>query len=228
MGDICYLCGLDIISDRSMDHVPPRQFFAKRLRRKHNLDKLVTLSVHRGCNARYSKDEQYFVNSIIPLAVGSYSGKSLLQQIVADFKTDNNKKYLGLKVLNEFDKNPSGLILPGNLVIKRFEGSRISRILWKILRGLFLIEYKKYLPESIPRNSALDKRPTENFKYLSGCLEKGIYPGVFAYKFIKVSELNSFHYWAFLLWDALIAEMWFHDPDCNCNICKAGGMSNEW
>lgn len=220
MGDICYLCGLDLSSDSSMDHVPPLQFFAKEIRKKHNLDKLVTLSVHRECNTQYSLDEEYFVNTIIPLAAGSYSGKILLQQIFAGFKVDNNKKGLGLKVLKEFDKNSSGLILPGDLTIKRFEGNRVSRILWKILRGLFFIEYSKYLPESKPKKMELGARPTENFIYLNRSSEKGIYPGVFAYKFIKVPEVNNFHYWGFLLWDALIAEIWFHDIDCKCDSCK--------
>ena len=125
-----------------------------------------------------------------------------------------------MKVLKEFDKNPSGLILPDDLTIKRFEGNRVFRILWKILRGLFFIEYSKFLPESTPRKMMLDARPTENFIYLTSCSEKGIYPGVFAYKFIKVPEVNDFHYWAFLLWDALIAEIWFHDTDCKCDSCK--------
>ena len=85
MGDICYLCGLDLLFNSSKDHVPPLQFFAKEIRKKHNLDKLVTLPAHRKCNTQYSSDEQYFVNTIIPLAAGSYSGKSLLHQILAGF-----------------------------------------------------------------------------------------------------------------------------------------------
>ncbi|MGD0917050.1 MAG: hypothetical protein ABSB22_11390 [Thermodesulfobacteriota bacterium] len=52
-------------------------------------------------------------------------------------------------VLKEFDKRPSGLILPFGKVAKRFDGQRVWRVVWKIMRGLFLKEIGRFLPDVI-------------------------------------------------------------------------------
>lgn len=47
--EICYLCGLDLSRDIDRDHVPPKQFYAKELGKKHGPN-LLTLPVHNACN----------------------------------------------------------------------------------------------------------------------------------------------------------------------------------
>jgi hypothetical protein len=53
-------------------------------------------------------------------------------------------------VLNEFDHNPSGLLLPGGKVLKRFDGKRIARVAWKMVRGLHFHYAHEVLPEDWP------------------------------------------------------------------------------
>ena len=135
---ICYLCGEPLDVDIDRDHVPPRQFYGKEVRTKHNPN-LFTLPVHSLCNKDYQKDEDYFVHTIAPLAMGSYSGKSLWADLSEQYKRPQGQR-IGQMVLKEFDKRPSGLILPFGKVAKRFDGQRVWRVVWKIMRGLFLKE----------------------------------------------------------------------------------------
>lgn len=152
--EICYLCGKQIDKDRDVDHNPPKQFFGKELRKNHNPD-LITLPTHRTCNSSYQLDEDYFVTSLLPLYQESYSGRSVYDDVKKRF--DEGKKVpLVYKMFNEFDENPSGLILPGDRVVKRFEGKRITRVVWKIIRGLYYIENSLILPEEAENNIFYD------------------------------------------------------------------------
>jgi hypothetical protein len=48
---------------------------------------------------------------------------------------------------------------------------------------------------------------------------RGIYPGVFDYKFDIFPEAKNLHYWLLLLWDRIIVRVAFHDPTCTCPTC---------
>jgi hypothetical protein len=60
----------------------------------------------------------------MPFARGSYSGNAIYQKTLDTFRQGGNPG-LVRAVLREFDPRPSGLVLPGNRVIKRFNGARI-------------------------------------------------------------------------------------------------------
>ncbi len=60
---ICYLCGKEIDSklnnnpmELSMDHVPPKQFYPKPVRKIENLNLNIAPS-HKTCNEDYKQDE---------------------------------------------------------------------------------------------------------------------------------------------------------------------------
>jgi len=125
--DICYLCGKEIIGNKNDDHVPPRQFFATEIRRTHNPN-LTTLPTHSSCNFSYQKDEDYFVYSLAPLILKSYSGSHIYNDMRRRFNEGKNVALVH-KMLSEFDANPGGLILPRNKIVKRFESRRISRVM---------------------------------------------------------------------------------------------------
>ncbi|MBU1121360.1 MAG: hypothetical protein KKF54_01510 [Candidatus Omnitrophica bacterium] len=221
--NICYLCGNSITDNLNYDHVPPRQFYAKLIRRNNNLN-LLTLSTHIECNKAYQFDEDYFIHSIGPLAAETFSGAALWKDITSQFKRDEGKR-IREKVYKEFEPNPSGLILPYNKVVKKIDPLRVWRIVWKIARGLFFKEYGRILSENTPRKFKIfspgEKIP-EEFPYVRDTPSKGNYPGVFDYKYICVKELNNFHVWAMLFWDKLIFIIAFHDPECPCEQCKNG------
>lgn len=220
---ICYLCGLELNGEIDRDHVPPKQFYASNIRKKHNPN-LLTLPVHSSCNKGYQKDEDYFIHSIAPLALNSYSGGEVWKDIQDQFKRPEGLRIANM-TFNEFTSRPSGLYLPHGKVIKRFDAERVWRIIWKIVRGLFFKEHHRILPANtmqtyhkilFPEHESL---PNE-FTVVRDTPSRGQYPGVFDYKYIIIPDLNNFHFWAMLFWDRIIILIAFHDPDCNCEDCS--------
>lgn len=218
---LCYLCGEPLAAPTSVDHVPPKQLYPKVIRKRHGPN-LRTIEVHDACNKSLQLDEDYFVNTLAPFARGSYAGTALLQEVFEKYAAGKKQKLVG-KVLNEFQQAPGGILLPPGLVAKRFEGTRLHRIAWKIVRGLYFHEFGEVLPEKTPNSLEIfppDKPPSETF--LNGLMDaqsRGQYPGVFDYKYVTVPTLNDFHYWGMLLWDRLILTMAFHNPACKCDHC---------
>ena len=219
---ICYLCGKDLIEPTNRDHVPPKQLYTEEIRKKHSPN-LLTLPTHKDCNSSYQFDEDYFINTLAPFAKDSYAGSSLLRDIFKKYE-HGVKRSLVHKTLNEFERNPSGLILPSNLVAKRIEGNRLHRVAWKIVRGLYFHHFDKVLPEGKLNSLSVilpDQVPPKEFLIALGDLDGlGKYPGVFDYKFRQVPELDNFNYWSMLLWDRIILIMPFHGLDCSCASCQ--------
>ncbi len=141
----CYLCGRLLCAPTSVDHVPPKQLFAPAIREAHDLQ-LLTIPVHADCNKAYQYDEDYFVHTLMPFAPKSYAGRAIYNDVLQKFR-GGRKVGLTRGVLEEFEPMPSGLILPADKVVKRFQGERISRIAWKIVRGLYFHHHGITLPE---------------------------------------------------------------------------------
>jgi hypothetical protein len=147
MPDVCYLCGQYLESDHSMDHVPPQQFYAESLRQHLNLSQLVTIPAHSTCNRSFERDEEYFTWSLSPLAVGSTPGNALAQDRADKLRGRPRLVRLYAMVRREFERFPGGLHLPGGRVVKRFDGPRVNRVAWKLVRGLYFHETRRVLPE---------------------------------------------------------------------------------
>jgi hypothetical protein len=224
--EICYLCGERLCDPISRDHVPPQQFYSDEIRRQHN-PHLLTIPVHKACNSSFQHDEDYFVNSLLPLGCGSYAGNSLLHEISQKYRKGEKVKIVH-KVLREFERRPSGLILPPNKVAKRIEGDRIHRVAWKIVRGLYFHNFQEVLPADTPNAFEIvppDELPPPAFFALLDEPVRGRYPGVFDDKFAKFPEVQNFNYWAMLLWDRLLIISMFHDPSCDCDDCTTRKVS---
>jgi hypothetical protein len=212
--EICYLCGkkLDKEEAISRDHVPPRQFYPSAIRKNTNLN-LFTLPTHTACNKSYQKDEDYFVNSLGPLAKSSYAGNELWEDISHQMSRSESKKLI-LKILKEFERRPSGIILPHGKVGKRYNVKRTGRIIWKITRGLFYKEKEKILPEDtihyIGRILGKYEKPTEELILVASTApSKGQYFKVFDYKYINQDNL---YLWAMRFWDSLTVSIMFKYP----------------
>ena len=232
----CYLCGRPLSNPISKDHCPPQSLFAEEIRQQHNIDQLLTIPVHEKCNASFSRDEEYFIATMIPFAPGSVAGDAVFRQFMVGSKKNQNKWRLAGKVLNEFEIRPSGLYLPPRKVAKRQEGNRITRIAWKVVRGLYFTHFdKKILPESLPINCEFvppNERPPEHFLHVSSLpndASYGQYPGVFDYRFrIIETDLGKLNYWAFLIWDRIIITVYSHDPwSCPCVDCTVAVAEME-
>lgn len=221
--DICYLCGKPLNEPTNRDHVPPQQLYADEIRKRHSPN-LLTIPVHKSCNSSYQLDEDYFVTTLMPFAVGSYSGSAFYSEILAKFKRGERRSVVQLaqKVLHEFEHRPTGLILPPGKIVKRFDGVRVHRVAMKIVRGLYFHHFKKFLPQELLSDLRIvlpDQEPPPDFIGIVDEPTHGQYPGVFDYRFATFPEVHNFHYWALLLWDRILLLFTFHDPACACEAC---------
>jgi hypothetical protein len=197
---ICYLCGKPLNPPTNVDHPVMQQLFAPELRRKHNVQ-LITFDVHQACNFGYRSDEDYFVRSLLPFARGSVAGNAIYGKALKDFRAGKQVPLMTM-VLGEFDANPSGLLLPGGKVAKRFAGKRIARVAWKIVRGLHFHHTGEVLPENWPTLSVqlfpLTETtppeitlPSDVLAFASWAPSRGRYPGVLDYKFENSPRLTT-------------------------------------
>ena len=225
----CYLCGEPLRNPTSKDHCPPQSLFAKKIRGRYNTNQLRTITVHKGCNASYALDEQYFVATLIPFAPGSEAGDAVFKEFTTSSRNSKRKRRLAEKVLREFEIQPGGVHLPSGVIAKRQDGRRIARVAWKIVRGLYFLHHGEILPETLSIGSnvtAPDRRPSELFLYMIGLADDethGRYGGVFDYRFrVEDTDFGNLNYWALLIWDRIIIEVYFHDPwSCGCKNCAS-------
>jgi len=228
--ETCYLCGKKIgKKNRTLDHIPPKQFFPSALIRKGNIQ-LITLPAHKKCNEYYQKDEEYF-----RLSIGaSACGNPILDGIWEDIKRMVGRpktQSLRLKVFSEFIKEvrtQSGIILPG-IVAKTYDAKRIFRVVWKIIRGFYVIEFSNILPEQTEHFVSYVQKDTP--PVFSGTKlmdlfyvtllqeERGNYKEVFWYRYF-LSPRKDFYTWAILFWSRHLFFVFHHMPDCNCGRCK--------
>ena len=225
---ICHLCGKKILGMSTREHVPPSQFFLNRIKKNENLN-LITLPTHRKCNEKYQKDEEYFFSLIGTMAIESRFGGELFHDLNKKFAKKQSKKLLN-RIWNQFEKEPSGIILPKGKIALRYERGRIENVIWKIIKGLYFIEYNEYLHDQVARTIKLivpgDQPPIEFLMTLANERGRGRHKGLFDYKMMKISgddEISKWilHYWAFRLWERVIFTIAFHDPDCGCDKCTS-------
>src|SRR5262249_52718082 len=134
---VCYLCGKPLAPPINADHPVMQQIFAPEIRRKYNVSKLIS-------------DEDYFVRTLMPFARGSEAGNSMYKKVLDDFRSGKQVP-LTKMVLQEFHPKPSGLVLPSSKVVKKFDGERIRRVAWKMVRGLHFYHHSgQVLPERWP------------------------------------------------------------------------------
>jgi hypothetical protein len=217
---LCYLCSKALSEPIDDDHVPAQGFFAPEIRRRYNLDKLITIPVHEACNALYKLDEEYFLHSLYPLALGTEAGEARRQRVRERFHAGENRKLVAM-VMAEFDHRPGGLVLPFGQIIKRFYSNRIERVLWKIVRGLNFHHHGQVWPENCQIRWSLttreDPEPPEHFKLFMELPDNephGEYQAVFSYRFKHIVDAEieaSFHYWALLIWDSILVTLQFPD-----------------
>jgi hypothetical protein len=220
--DPCYLCGRPIgTEDPTMDHVPPQRFFPQEIRHSRSLN-LVTLKTHRDCHRPWGRDEEYVFNAILPLAMDSDTGKAAARDLGRSFRREAGQR-LGRMVAREFEDRPSGLVLPGDLIIKRLDGQRLHRVMWKIARGVIFVETGRFIRESAGHQlqmlDARDEWPTWLIA-LMGEPAKGHSPDVFDYRIWLARENGVANALAMHFWERLTVWVVFHDPGCPCHQCS--------
>jgi hypothetical protein len=227
--NVCYLCGLPLNGDRTNDHVPPKQFFPAEFRRGAG-PQLLTLPSHVSCNKAFQGDEDYVVTTLAGFACErSEAGRLLWRDVNRNFGRSSGQT-LGNMILREFEDRPSGLVLPPGKIAKRFDGTRLRRVMWKIARGLYFHENGRVLPESTPAFVRLvlpGEQPPAEMQAVLSEPEQGRYTAVFAYRHRLFDIDDGMHVWALWLWDCVACSVACHDPACRCAKCSAPSSEGE-
>lgn len=232
-GVICYLC-TEPIADEALanrDHVPARSYFPKSIRQEFNPN-LDWLWTHRVCNASIRMDEEYFLASIGPMAMGDFVGMALADDLRRSYQNPEQRK-LGRLAVNEFSR----IVTPDGLLLKAYDHARAAKVLWKITRGLAYLETSgtMIIPAATPHEVRLYPSKEEIEKRLipegwwSEMLQlqpMGRYGRVLDYRAITLFTrdaagqiTNSSQAWGLLLWNRIIAGVFFHNPWCPCAHC---------
>lgn len=222
--DVCYLCGTPITDTKELtrDHVPALSFFPASLRKRYSFSQLITLPAHKDCNKSYERDEEYFRVSLGVRAEDTMAGKHLWIDIAKKFR-DGKNEGLACMIKNEFqDKTPAGIAFPDEGIAKRYDGKRVNRVIWKIVRGLFHHETGQHLPIDAKHNCMLyDSQQAQGpgadelWKKMMTQAARGKYPGVMDYKLTQAQDVpNGMHCCCLLLWDSVAFYVIFHDPKC--------------
>jgi hypothetical protein len=220
---LCYLCGLSIgRTHPTMDHVPPGRFFPSAVRA--SLGKpLLTLKAHPNCHKPWGKDEEYFFNTLLRGVLNGPLGADLAKDFRASLKHDGSRR-LAEAVLRQFEEKPSGLVLPPGRLIQRLDGTRLARVVWKIVRGLYFAERGVVLPEETPRRIEIygpqDPQAPGIVLAVMGETSRGLFPSVLDYK-VMTDDAVAAEFWDLLFWDRHVAFVAFHDPlRCTCTDCR--------
>jgi hypothetical protein len=197
MSEICYLCGEPIEKqDGDKDHVIAKQFYLKRLRRKFNLNKILTLPTHKKCNEEYQQDEDYFFLTLGGVADDNPITKEVWHELRKRVRRPESKK-INQKILSQIELRPKtqgGIDVP--YAAMHFDRKRVDHVLWKITRGLYWVEFKQILrkdkPFTIdpihPEHTGLNPAPVSQlWVFVRNQEEHGEYGKIFAYKYLTLS-----------------------------------------
>ena len=203
--------------------MPPRQFFPESLRQTDTQLNLTTLRVHHDCNCSYQKDEDYFVWAIGPVAAETRSGAGLWTDLSRQTDRPQGRALLR-KSFKEMLFPDRPIRLPGGRMPKKFDGERVWRIIWKIVRGVFYVETKRVLPIDTPHFcdsvGTADDVPPELYRVLASEPAMGEHPEVFSYRMRRL-ETDEGVMWAVGLqfWAYIVFLMAFVDPDSRIGVC---------
>ena len=204
-----------------MDHVPPRCFFPSLVMEELKPDRLWTLPTHVACNNAYKNDEEYFIETMRLRVRNSWAGGALQIDFMDRLsKRDESKRLFG-KTYRELRWQPFATSSASgtDLVGIDHDEARITRVFWKIVRGLFLREHGRRLPEEATKSFvwlfSAEELPEEKWPWWKAASGAGSYPYpmVFDYRFQlgKDTETGD-EVWALRLWDNLIWLVGFPAP----------------
>lgn len=153
---VCYLCGRliedgpeDINMKLSMDHVPPKQFYPKIIRKQENLN-LELAPSHKKCNEDYRKDEEYFYHSLYPLVAekNQRMGKIIFQDLDRRIHNPQTPAMIRNILKNVSNVTQGGIHLPHGKTEWSLDEVRLQQIALKIARGVLALNNIEYIPES--------------------------------------------------------------------------------
>lgn len=222
----CYLCG-ELLGletrPESLDHIPPKQLFAKSLRSSKT--RFYQVRTHESCNNSFKLDEQYFTHALVPFGRGSVAGDAVRHKMLEEYHTGKQTRLVE-KILHSAKSEINGLLLPPGKIWLDYELDRVERVVGKIIKGLHLLDTGEIirLPSDITMRITLPgEEPPDDFVRLMDNVPRpslGEHQGVFAYRSFVEDEL---HYWALLIWDKIIITACFRTDFEKIDVVAAGG-----
>ncbi|MCI0376903.1 MAG: HNH endonuclease [Gemmataceae bacterium] len=145
--DVCCLCGKPATDEDPItrEHVPPKQFYPKRLRDGLNLWVVAT---HRSCNNQHKADEEYFFHALYPLVanVNPRTANVILDDLKRRAKNHQTPTLLRRILRTARTTTEGGLLLPPGDVRMNADKRRLQRVAMKIGRCLFYRDHKRVMP----------------------------------------------------------------------------------
>ena len=196
----CVYCGA--ASEITRDHVPPKSFFPNP--RPSNL---ATVPSCPCCNHKGSKDEEFFLVSLMLSDAGlKDTGKSMWESRLPRMLNRHRGVRLAMKKRMKRVNltSPSGLYL-GRRLAQEVDYKRLDRVVVKIIKGLYFLEYSAPLPQSTSVQCQWLNTPAlaeDTKSHLQDTrLGKHGWLGVFEYKVAHVPEQPDRSIWFLLFFD---------------------------
>ena len=150
----CAYCGQE--RQLTHDHIPPRNLFPK-----PRPSDMLTVPCCEPCRRGWSKDDEYL--RVVVLTAENLPGDEGVEKgrrTVARSLAKPRKEAFAAKVMGSFVdvdvKTAGGLYLPSKLGFQ-FDKSRVSRVLQRIVRGIFYHEFGQPVPADCRVDADLDQ-----------------------------------------------------------------------
>lgn len=192
---ICTHCGATkgIVEN---DHIPPKSFFPKP--RPSNL---ITVPSCSKCNRDPGKDEEYFLATLMFGNAGvSPTGKKLWnEKLHRMYQKNKGLKKIIAKNLRAIELNtPQGIYLGKQMAIT-YDESRLSKVVQKIVRGLYFFEHDEIFAKENPIKTKF-LRTQQDIDYLAEkCASlpygKRQWSDIFEYRCGRVEEAKEMSIW---------------------------------
>ncbi|MGA2171759.1 MAG: hypothetical protein ABSG82_01930 [Sedimentisphaerales bacterium] len=210
---VCYLCGKAIEPkpksdpmELSWDHVPPRQFYPKQIRKTQKLN-LVKAPSHAKCNGDYKDDEEYFYHSLYPIVAKNNPQMGIFcsQDIQRRAQKPQTHTIIQKILSTEATITEGGIHLPKGLSRFTLEEGRLERVAAKIARGVLFLATERYFEEQQITHMKQYNDPSEVIEPYKLAWQlspfSGVYPKVFSFSHLP---LEGFHHLSMFFWESFM------------------------
>lgn len=198
----CAYCGKYNATTR--DHIPPRNLFSKPLP-----DDALTVPCCKICCDKWgSKDDEYF-RTVILSGVNFENEPRIKQPWLSVLRSVRKPQKVGfakniLSSLIDIDVETQASVYLGKEPAFNYERTRISKVIERIIRALFFLEYEKPVPQEYKVDGGIDQ-----FSEISNDFVKKVnfkppkfaWNNQFAYRFTSLPEDVDSSVWLFTLYE---------------------------
>jgi len=195
--DVCYICGklFDSNTQITTEHCLPKQLY-----KRPRPNNLITLKACFDCNNKYSKDEEYFTDTVL-LQVAKLNpyASELWESRIIDIHNHAVKKPRYRQFLRNNLTGALSIYSPGGIYLGDANGTkvkidRIINVIEKIVKWLYFKHINNMMKlDEFTMNVKVVPNYNDEIKELINFSEKiVIHPEVFTYCYLNTKEKDSF------------------------------------